>query len=81
MKKPAKKRAKKVIRRKLTRRNPGLTDFEINEAFEDLIYPHDGPVTNFVILSRATRFAHEKKHTPEALANAAYQAFDFRSGM
>lgn len=49
-------------------------DSETARALAEIEYPHDGPVTAFVALIRATRLAASSKYSPEVLANAVYQA-------
>lgn len=82
MKKLAKRKVSKIkqkpIRRKsVKQRNPISSREEVTKAIEDiLIYPHDGPVTYYVVLVRALELSAKGKYSPESLSNAVYDIID-----
>ena len=45
-----------------------------NKAYDWIAYDHDGPVTQFVLISRAIEAAEAKRFPVEELANALHIA-------
>lgn len=64
-----------------------MTDFDsmVAEATEDLLYEHDGPVTDFVIMARAVRAARSGKFPKvgvnDPVAEALYNVMAERHGV
>jgi hypothetical protein len=73
MKKLAKRKVSKIKQKSVKRRNPVPSQEEIDVAVEDLLWPHDGPVTYWVVLSRAMKLSAKGKYSPEILSNAVYE--------
>lgn len=46
---------------------------QIEDAKSDIAHRCDGPVTDFVMVSRAVALAADGKHDREAVANALYE--------
>lgn len=69
-KKSVKTKKKITINKK--RKNP-ISVENIEEAIDHLSYEHDGPITDFVILTRAMNAAATKLFPPDVLANAVYE--------
>ena len=81
MKKLAKRKVSKIkqkpVKRKSVRqRNPISSREQVEEAIEDLLYPHDGPVTYWSVLSEALELSAKGKYSPEILSNAVYDIID-----
>ena len=81
MKKLAKRKVSKIKqkpakRKSVKQRNPTPSEKEIEEAVEYLLWPHDGPVTYWSVLSQAMNLSAKGKYSPEILANAVYEIID-----
>jgi len=81
MKKLAKRKVSKIKQKpakqkSVRQRNPIPSEKEIEEAVEDLLWPHDGPVTYWIVLSRAMELSAERKYSPEILSGAVYEIVD-----
>ena len=74
MKKLAKRKVSKI--KSVKQRNPIPSEKEIDDAVGYLLWPHDGPVTYWSVLSQAMELSAKGKYSPEILSNAVSQIID-----